>query len=292
MNRAALSSAVVVVAALSFAREARAVDTVAGAPPGEAQPPETSMEDRLVDRAMRRGWAAGPPRTFLALTLDAGYLYFRPRASLGWGKPFTSWFGVDANPVVSGNGWGAYGGVRLAIPSFDLRVGPRYFRAFQHAYMQPKDTIGRLDLDNAEQARASMITYEAELTGSVPVGPGDVLLLGSGSYVDGVPEGLYVFEETLRVVVKPPLVWRVRGGYQLRLGSSSQHSVGLVADVLDVPARDDSITVRTGPIMRVVLSRHFEVRGSFVVTVSSPDRLGLVGGDFTELGVRYRFTTE
>jgi hypothetical protein len=44
--------------------------------------------------------------------------------------------------------------------------------------------------------------------------------------------------------------------------------------------------------MRVQLSRHFDVRGSFVTTISSPDRLGLVGGDFTELGVRYRTATE
>jgi hypothetical protein len=40
------------------------------------------------------------------------------------------------------------------------------------------------------------------------------------------------------------------------------------------------------------LSRHFDVRGSFVTTIVSRDRLGLVGGDFTELGVRYRLATE
>jgi hypothetical protein len=44
--------------------------------------------------------------------------------------------------------------------------------------------------------------------------------------------------------------------------------------------------------MRFVLSRRVELRGSFVVTVISPDRIGLVGGDFTELGVRYRWASE
>ena len=44
--------------------------------------------------------------------------------------------------------------------------------------------------------------------------------------------------------------------------------------------------------MRIVLSRRVEVRGSFVVSLISPDRFGLVGGDFTELGVRYRWATE
>jgi hypothetical protein len=101
-----------------------------------------------------------------------------------------------------------------------------------------------------------------------------------------------VFEETLRVVVDPPLVWRGRAGYLFRFGSHDQHSMGPVVDVLHVPARDDAVTLRAGPVLRLTLSRHFDVRGSFVATVSSPDRLGLVGGDFTELGVRWRTATE
>jgi hypothetical protein len=103
---------------------------------------------------------------------------------------------------------------------------------------------------------------------------------------------MYVFEETLRVIVKPPLVWRGRAGYALRFGRYSQHSIGFVVDVLDVPARDDSRTVRLGPIVRLVLSRRVELRGSFVTSVFSPDRIGLLSGDFTELGVRYRWATE
>jgi hypothetical protein len=44
--------------------------------------------------------------------------------------------------------------------------------------------------------------------------------------------------------------------------------------------------------MRMQLSRRVEVRGSFIATVVSPDRIGRVGGDFTELGVRYRWASE
>lgn len=291
MLRLALAASVVVASSL-VAPRASANDTVGNAPPGEASDPPPPDGDTFIDRGMRHGWGGGPARQFLALTLDAGYLYFRPRASLGYGKPFTSWIGLDANPVVSGAGLGAYAGVRLSIPGFDVRVGPRWFRAFQHAFLVPRNAYGRLDLDDTTRERAVFTTYEAEITSSIPVGPGEIVMLGSGSYVDGVPNGLLVFEETLRVVVDPPLVWRVRGGYQIRLGASGQHSIGLVADVLNVPKRDDSLTLRAGPVMRIVLSRAFEVRGSFVVTAVSPDRLGLVGGDFTELGVRYRFATE
>jgi hypothetical protein len=127
---------------------------------------------------------------------------------------------------------------------------------------------------------------------SFVLGPGSVLLRGSGSYVTGVPEGYDVFEETLHVIVRPPVVWRARAGYAVRLGAHSQHSIGVAVDLLDVPKRDDSLTVRVGPVLRVVLSRRVEIRGSFVVPVWGPDQIGLVGGDFTELGVRYRWATE
>ena len=107
----------------------------------------------------------------------------------------------------------------------------------------------------------------------------------------GVSDDRAVFEETLRLIVRPPLVWRARGGYAFRFGGYNQHSIGLVADVLNVPKRDESTTLRVGPVMRFVLSRRVELRGSFVMTLVSPDNIGLVGGDFTELGVRYRWAS-
>jgi hypothetical protein len=248
--------------------------------------------DALIDRRMTRSWAALPPRIFLATTVDIGFVYLRPRVSFGYGRPFTSWVGVDANPIASSQGLGAYAGARLELPYLDLRVGSRFFGAFTHTYLQPKETYTRLDLETNDGDRSRTVTHEAELDISPPIGPGNVLLRGSVSYITGVPDGMTVYEETLHVIVDPPLVWRARAGYIFRLGAFSQHYLGLVADILDVPSRDDSATTRFGPILKVGLSRRVEIRGSFVVTVTSPDRIGLVGGDFTELGVRYRWATE
>ena len=101
-----------------------------------------------------------------------------------------------------------------------------------------------------------------------------------------------MFEEALHIIVDPPLVWRTRVAYAFAFGSRRQHSIGPAVDFLDVPKRDDSKTVRVGPILRLALSRRVEVRGSFIVTVMSPDSIGLVGGDFTELGLRYRWASE
>jgi hypothetical protein len=251
-----------------------------------------SAEDTLMDPKMSVSWGTRPARTFLAVTSDVGFVYARPRISLGHGRPFTSWVGVDANLIAQTMGLGGYGGIRVEVPHFDIRFGARYFAAFTHTYLAPKSSYDRLDLETSEGNKSRILTYETEADASIPAGPGEVLLRGSLSVVTGVPDDQNVFEETLHVIVRPPLVWRARAGYAVRVGPISQHSIGLVGDLIDVPKREDSLTLRFGPIIRLVLSRRVEVRGTFAVTVVSPDRIGLVGGDFTELGVRYRWATE
>jgi hypothetical protein len=251
-----------------------------------------TREDALMDPRMARSWGELPARYFVSTTVDVGFVYLRPRVSLGFGRPFTQWIGIDANPLATSAGWGGYAGLRFALPFVDLRIGPRYFFSFNHTVLDIQDRYSRLALETSAGDKAITLTYEAELDFSIPLGPGRLLARGSVSYVTGVSDDHAVFEETLRVIVRPPLVWRVRGGYAFRFGAYNQHSLGIVADILDVPKRDDSITVRVGPIVRFVLSRRVELRGSFVVTVTSPDRIGLVGGDFTELGVRYIWASE
>jgi hypothetical protein len=249
-------------------------------------------EDALIDPKMARSWGTLPARNFIATTVDFGFVYIRPRVSLGYGRPFTQWVGVDANPIAGSNGLGAYGGLRLEIPHLDFRVGPRVFWSFERTYLEPQTSYDRIDLETVETSTAKILTWEAELDLSLRAGPGIILLRGSGSYVTGVPEGQYVFEETLHIIVAPPLVWRTRLAYVFTFGARDQHSFGPAVDVLDVPKRDDSLTVRAGPIIRMQLSRRVDVRGSFIATILSPDRIGLVGGDFTELGLRYRWASE
>ena len=54
---------------------------------------------------------------------------------------------------------------------------------------------------------AQVVTYETEADSSIPLGPGNLLLRGSLSYLTNVPNGKYVFEETLRIIANPPWVW-------------------------------------------------------------------------------------
>jgi len=284
--RAAIVAGLVLLPTLAYAQ---AETGHGGTPPTDLGP---AHADNLIDPLMARNWREGEPRPFAALTLDAGYLYLRPRGHFGYGMPFNTWLGLELNPLIGRGGYGGYAGMRFAIPFADLRIGARYFSTFQRSFLTPRLEYDRLNLDERINEKTKYVTLEAELNFAYPVGPGDIIAMGSFSYVGNVPDGFNVFEETLRVVVEPPLVWRARGGYLFRWGAHNQHSIGPVVDVLDVPKRDDSRTVRFGPVLRIQLSRHFDVRGSFVTTVYSPDKLGLVGGDFTELGVRYRTATE
>jgi hypothetical protein len=249
-------------------------------------------DDALIDPRMARSWGTLPARPFVATTVDFGFVYIRPRVSLGYGRPFTRWFGVDANPIAQTSGLGAYGGLRVEIPHLDWRIGGRYFSSFEHTFLLPQDSYDRIDFERRVSDKARTLTWESELDLSFDLGPGRLLARGSISYVTGVPDGRYVFEETLHVIVDPPWVWRTRLGYAFVFGSRRQHSVGPVVDFLDVPGRDDSKTVRVGPILTMKLSRRVEVRGSFVFSVVSPDRIGLKGGDSTELGLRYRWASE
>lgn len=249
-------------------------------------------EDALIDPRMARSWGTLPPRYFTATTVDVGFVYLRPRLSLGYGRPFTQWIGVDANPIASQAGLGVYAGLRFEIPHLDFRFGPRYFSSFEHSYLARQDHYSRLELESTTGKHATTLTLEAELDLNFDIGPGRLLLRGSGSYVSGVPDGEEAFEETLHIIVDPPLVWRARLGYVFKFGAHNQHSLGPVVDLLDVPKRDDSRTIRVGPVLRLALSRRVDVRGSFIFTLISPDRIGLEGGDFTELGVRYRWASE
>ena len=230
----------------------------------------------------------------MSTTVDVGFVYFRTtrRARLWTSRVHVVGRDRGQSHRHEPQRVAAYGGARLELPYFDLRAGARFFRAFDHTYLPDQPSFTRLELDTSNGGVATATTCEVEMDLSLPVGPGAVIGRGSVSYVLGVPAGDDVFEETLHVIVRPPWVWRGRLGYIFRFGAYGQHSVGAIAETLDMPRRPDGVTVRAGPIVRIVLSRRVELRGSFVIPLVSPDSIGIVGGDFGELGVRYRWASE
>lgn len=234
-------------------------------------------------------WSRGPVRNFVATSIDVGYLYFRPRLILGYGRPFWRAIAFEANPEVSASQLSAFAGIRGTLPYVNLRVGGRYVFAFQHYFLADQPKYDRLALQSQAFTRSKYIAGEAELNGTLPVGFGALLATGNVTYITGVPAGLNVYEEILRIIVKPPLVWRGRVGYAIRLGVEGKISLGLVAEMLGSQGR--APTVRAGFIGSAALSDHVEVLGWLVPPIIGPDTIGIAGGDFGQLGIRYRAAT-
>jgi hypothetical protein len=262
------------------------VPSVPSVQPGQPVP---SLPPNVPSDAMLP-WSKQPARWFLATEFDVGFLYVRPRFSFGYGKPHDVWVGIDANPIFSSEGVAGYAGLRFDLPYFNLRVGGRYWYTFQRSFLIPEESYSVEDIELQLGPPSRFLTWEAELTSNVPLGVGAVLVELAGSYVTRVPDPYYVYEETLRVVVEPPWVWRTRVGYMLPLDRDRTIVVGPVAEVVGVPERG-TVVYRAGALARVFLSPSLEARGTFVPAIITPDPLGARGGDAFLLGIRWRWAT-
>jgi hypothetical protein len=254
-----------------------------GAPGAESQEVDS-------DESSNSYWHRGHARKFLATAVDLGYLYFRPRVSVGYGKPFWRWIGIDANPAVSNKYLAGYAGLRLALPIVELRAGARYTRDWSQYYLAPGAGYDRIEFESQALSLSSYTNLEAEATGGFPLGPGSVLAIASGTYMTGVPSGVYVYDDTLRVITNPPWIWRGRLGYAVRLGVEGKVSLAVVGDLVGMPKRD-ALVLRVGVVGSAALSDHIEVIGSLIPPIASPDTLGVAQGDFAQLGIRYRWAT-
>jgi hypothetical protein len=106
-----------------------------------------------------------------------------------------------------------------------------------------------------------------------------------------VPGDYYVFEEGLHAVMKPPYIWRGRLGYLLALSRNGAIRVGAAGEVIGLPGRDE-LVVRGGVLGSVSISAEVDVQVSLIPVLKSPDSLGIAGGDFGQLGIRYRIATD
>lgn len=282
------------VVAIAIAVLVLPVPPFAAAQPADAPeltplPPPSAKPVPLVDAPVQP-WSLQPVRWFVSSEIDTGFLYVRPRFSTGYGRPHDMWVGIDANPIFSSEGIAGYLGLRFDLPYVNLRLGGRYWYTFRRSFLVPEASYSVEDIERRQGPPSRFLTWEAELSSSVPLGPGALLAEGSFSLVTGVAEGHYVYEETLRVVVDPPVVWRARAGYTFALDPGRTVVIGPVLELVGVPKRE-VLVYRAGALARVFLSPSFEARGTFVPAVYAPDPLGARGGDAFLLGIRYRWAS-
>jgi hypothetical protein len=237
-----------------------------------------------------RYWEVGRPRPFVAGTVDLGIAYLKPRIQAGYGRPFWSWAGVESYPVVGLSGVGNYSGAAVSIPGLTLRGGSRYFFPFSRALLEPKASYTRTDIELVDGPKADYMAFEGELTLTAPLFRGSVFGVLTGYRVAGVEQDRYLFEESLRVVMAPPYVWRSRLGYLLALGPEGAVLVGGAAEVIGLPGRNEFV-VRAGIMASVAMTAQLEAHASIIPVIVSPDTIGLAGGDFGQLGVRFLWAT-
>lgn len=276
------------IGAVLAAAPARAVGSLGVGTPIEGPPPGTTGIEPGNKRAY---WARGVHRLFASSIVDVGYLYVRPEIAVGWGKPHWHYVEIEAFGTIAGGGIGQYGGVRLALPHVELRSGARYQFAFDRFLFARRESYDRFSIESrATDLKSRYTSLEAELVGTVPIGTGSLFAIASAFVIRGVPEDYDLYEEQLRVVMRPPTIFRGRLGYTFRLGREGALRLGPVGEVVHVPARPATV-VRAGLIATVVLNDFLEALGTFVPVVASPDQIGLAGGDFGQLGLRFRWGT-
>jgi hypothetical protein len=269
------------VAGSAFAQQPLDIDSPTPSPPAPA-----GTEQAVVTRY----WELGRPRLFFGTTLEAGYAYARPRFTVGYGRPYWSWIGIETYPLVSLGGLGHYVGLGAALPGITARVGGRYSYPFSDHYLPPQATYTRIDVERARGPRADYLALEAELAATLPVLVGSAFAVVGGYRIELAPDGYYLYEESLRAVMKPPHIWRGRLGYLVGFGRDGGIRVGVASDVIGLPGRDEFI-VRAGVLGSVLINSRLEAQVSLIPVIVSPDTLGLAGGDFGQLGVRFRWAT-
>jgi len=274
------------VAALGATRTALA-DSVLGAGGVATAPPASSGTDQAT---VARYWELGRPRSFLSGTVEAGFVYLRLRLAAGYGKPYWRWFGAEAYPLLSLRSLGQYLGIGAALPGFTLRGGLRYEYPFSQTFLPPQAHYGWQDISLRGPDKADYLAYEAEATATIPSVLGSTFFVLTGEHIELAPEGYNLYENGLHVVVSPPWVWRGRIGQLVGFGRNEAIRVGVAADLIGLPGRN-AIVLRAGVLASVQLTSQLHAEASLIPVIVSPDELGLAGGDFGQLGIRYRFAT-
>lgn len=235
-------------------------------------------------------WADGEPRPFLGGYVDAGAIYVRPQLQVGHGQPHWQWFGIEAYALTTNGFFGAYAGTRATLPFLEFTMGVRHTRSYVRSFVPPRERYDSSHLDSARDGRARYVTVDYELSGIVPV-PGGYLLWGAlATHVLDTPANVDVYEEAMRVVMRPPFVVDLRGGYVVAIGHDEQVKVGALSETLVLPGRHATI-VRIGPVASVRLTLHTDAILVLTSAVHGPDSLDLYDGSYGFVGLRYRWAT-
>ncbi|MBN4050237.1 hypothetical protein JYT28_00615, partial [Desulfobulbus sp. AH-315-M07] len=193
---------------------------------------------------------SGRSRYFLASTFEFGVLNVRPTLAIGYGRPHYRWFGLETQAAISRRGGTEYIGLLGKLSGFSARVGLRYVFPLDQRLLAPKERYVREDLETERGGKSRYLATEAEMAASFTAPGGNIFVVASAYALLGLPDDRFVFEESLRVVIDPPLMWRARLGYLFHIGWEGTMRIGAAGEVIGLPQRK-SLVVRAGPALSV-----------------------------------------
>jgi hypothetical protein len=154
----------------------------------------------------------------------------------------------------------------------------------------PKEHYDTDDVNHPQGPLARYLSLETELSGVIPAFGGFVFPVVTIYRVVDTPDGMYLFDESLRGILKPPWIMGFRLGFVEGFGRGDFIKAGLLSELVVVPGRNDSI-VRLGPAALVTLTDHLDAQGTITFVLAGPDSLGIWNGPFGVLGFVYRWAS-
>jgi hypothetical protein len=241
--------------------------------------------------SLLKGWSPVGPRWFVSARADVGFLFMRPRSSVGYGLPHDHWGGIDIVPILSSWQTGAYSGVRYRHPRFEVRTGMLFSHSFRRSLLTPRDSYDVRDLELLTGDQAQFWASDSEITWNLPIWH---FVLQSETQAIVVTSDLgdrYVYVDTLGVVVAPPLALRHRTVFQYHVTPISGLYVGPAFETVWVPERPDPWVLRAGAVVSFAMYQDVSIRTDIIPTVRSPDNLGRSGAPWLAVNLRVRWAT-
>lgn len=253
--------------------------------PARAEPHRPAPETKPLSP-----WQSSHHTPFASLTTDVGFIYFRPRVTLGHGAPYWSFVGIDAHWLTTNSFTQPYLGWRASLPFLDVQMGVRSVYPFDRRFLPKRDSHRGDELAIGDRGRRSEYrAIDLEVTLLAPVLGGFAFLHAHPLYTDA-PTNVHLYEEVVRAVIEPPFVLGTRGGYVYGIGEEGKVQAGAMAELVVLPGRASNV-VRTGPLVLATFSQSLEGLAAFSFVVSSPDRLGVEHGTYAFVGVLHRMAT-
>lgn len=234
-------------------------------------------------------WQTDKASPFVSLATDMGFIYFRPRLTVGYGAPFWNYTGIQVDAISTNSFAQVTAGWRATLPFLDCTMFVRSVYPYNRRFLpqQASYSAADLGLDHPGARRSKYDAVDLEVAAVAPLLHGGIFLQAHPLFVNA-PRNVNLYEEYIRAVMSPPFALATRGGYLYGFGKDQNVKVGAMGEYVVLPGRPMNV-VRVGPVAVATLSKHFDAFAAFSFVVSSPDTLGVEHGTYAFLGVLHRW---